>query len=469
MRLRPARTPTIKTGLAIGFGLTVALWLFAGVQFNRRMDGLRREASEIAARYSRAQEQLSSVNQQILIGSVLVRDAVLSLPAGGSDAIAPRLDNVYQRAIDSINEYVPVLVSSRAERDRLEQVGRDINALRLTMLDVAQKARTEGSIAGQAALLQQVRPKRDLILQVTDDIRRLNRAAFGQQQEAIAALYHRTEQQMWAFLAFATIASLFIGGGAVGYAGRLESNLRERQLREASHARDLQRLSAQVMHVQEDERRHIARELHDEVGQILTAIKMELAVAQRTMTDAGASPQSLAAARSLADDGLASVRDLSHLLHPSLLDDLGLPAALARLIDDFSRRAETATTLTIDGLYERLPPAVEAAVYRVIQEALTNVARHAHSRTCSVRLVRTDTGLEVVIADQGRGFDVVDAAADRRSGLGLLGMKERVADLQGTLVIESAIESGTSVRIALPIPPRTPPAPPMGDALMEHA
>src|SRR4029079_6133417 len=133
---------------------------------------------------------------------------------------------------------------------------------------------------------------------------------------------------------------------------------------------------------QEEERRTIARELHDEVGQLLTAIKVELAIAQRAIQTDGASPEVLQDARSMTDNALHTVRDLSRLLHPALLDDLGLPTAVTFYLRAFAKRQGVRAELEQDGMDARLSPEIETAAYRIIQEALTNVARHARAAEC---------------------------------------------------------------------------------------
>ena len=180
------------------------------------------------------------------------------------------------------------------------------------------------------------------------------------------------------------------------------------------NARDLQRLSAKLVHAQEEERRVIARELHDEVGQVLSAIKVELTLAEHAIESEGGPAHALADVRSIADGALHSVRDLSHLLHPALLDDLGLPAAIDWYLKGFGRRHGVRVDLLHDHMDDRLLPEIETAVYRIVQEALTNVARHAHARSCRVYLQRLPATVLITIEDDGVGFDPAVVEARRR-------------------------------------------------------
>ena len=248
-------------------------------------------------------------------------------------------------------------------------------------------------------------PKRELVIGLSEQAQALNRGAFIQQQSAVAAVYGATQRRIWQSLGVALATSLGIALLATLYAGRLEDRLRRQRAKDVQNTRDLQHLSAQLLNAQEEERRSIARELHDEVGQALTAIKVELAVAQRAIDGAGGAANALDDARSIADGVLHTVRDLSHLLHPALLDDLGLAAATEWYLKGFGKRHDIRADLLHDRMDERLAPETEAAVYRIIQEALTNVAKHAKATSCRVYLQRLTNTLLVTIEDDGVGFD----------------------------------------------------------------
>ena len=176
------------------------------------------------------------------------------------------------------------------------------------------------------------------------------------------------------------------------------------------------------------------------------AIKMEIALAQRRIEASGGSGRMLADAESITDSALHTVRDLSHLLHPALLDDLGLPAAVDWYLTNFGKRHGIAAELLQERMEERLVPDIEAAVYRIVQEALTNVAKHANATLAFVYLRRTGDTLQVTIEDNGGGFELRSA----RRGLGLIGIRERVAYLGGAVRIDSAPGKGTRLNIELP-------------------
>jgi signal transduction histidine kinase len=212
----------------------------------------------------------------------------------------------------------------------------------------------------------------------------------------------------------------------------------------------LKTLSRQLIEAQEAERRHLARELHDQIGGVFTAIKLNLQVIWRVAE----------AARPLVDDGIAivdraiqQVRQLSLELRPSMLDDIGLAAALRWYVDNQTQRAGLTAHLTLELPPERLPPELETACFRVVQEALTNVLRHAQAHEVWIDMRQVQGSLELVVRDDGVGFDLGAARerAARGTSLGLLGMQERVQLVQGELVIDSQPGRGTEVRARLPL------------------
>jgi signal transduction histidine kinase len=233
-------------------------------------------------------------------------------------------------------------------------------------------------------------------------------------------------------------------------ARQLEARVHEQHQREVAYTGHLQRLSAQLLRAQEDERRRIARELHDEVGQGLSALKLELAAVER----AEGSPQFLEAlteARGIADRTLHTIRDLSQTLHPSMLDDLGLSDTANWYLRAFSRRTGIPAELAVEHLDQRLTPDIETCTYRVLQEAMTNIARHAHATRCRVHIARAERSLRVTIEDNGRGIGTFAAPAAEERGLGLMSVRERVANLGGSVSIANGYDGGTVLTVELPV------------------
>jgi signal transduction histidine kinase len=442
--------PPMRAALFLGFALICATWLFAGYYFTRRMVDLRSRANSISERYMRGQELLTTVRSQVLVGSVYVRDALLDSDRSNADEFRTKLEAAYKAADDALRQYVPV-VDTRTERDRVGHLRADIDDFRNTVLNVLATDSSRWPIEARTLLRRQIMPKRETVIRVTDEAQALNRSAFVQQQSEIAGVYRATQRRLWESFGVAVLVSLGIALLAATYVGRLEDRIHRQRLKERENAQDLQRLSMKLITAQEEERRVIARELHDEVGQALTAIKVELSVAQRVIEAAGAPAHALDDARSISENVLHMVRDLSHLLHPALLDDLGLTAAVEGYLKGFGKRHGLRVDLLQDRMTERLQPETEVAAFRIVQEALTNVVKHAHATSCRVYLQRLTATLLVTVEDDGVGFDpAVPDHTKAPPGLGLIGIRERVSRLGGTLRVDSAPGKGTSLTVELP-------------------
>ena len=217
-------------------------------------------------------------------------------------------------------------------------------------------------------------------------------------------------------------------------------------------AERLRELSRRLIRAQEDERRHIAHELHDEIGQALTALKLNLLAVQRDAAGPAAA-QRLAESVDLVKRTIGQVRDLSLDLRPSMLDDLGLLDALRSYVSRFGQRSGTEARLVAAESVGRLDPDVETACYRIAQEALTNVARHAGAARVTIELGRSASELQLVVTDDGVGFDVsaATARAAAESSLGILGMRERATFVGGHVEIESERGRGSVVRARFPL------------------
>lgn len=439
--------PTIKAALFVGFGLICAIWLIAGYYLTRRMADAEHRSAAINERYTRAQELLATARSQVLLGSVYVRDALLDPNPASSREYRAKLDAAYRVADQALAQYVPVL-DALTERERIGRLQAEVDDFRTTVAEVLATDSRHWAADAPTLLRRRIMPKREAAVRVTEEMQALNRAAFVQQQSEIAAIYRTTHRRLWESFGLAVLASLVVGIVAIVYVGQLENRLERQRVRERATARDLQRLSSQLITAQEEERRTIARELHDEVGQALTALKVELALAERAVAVDGRPTQALDDARAIADSTLHTIRDLSHLLHPAMLDDLGLAAAADEFLKRLGRRHGIRVELLTDRMDRRLNPETEAAAYRIIQEAVTNVVKHADAKSCRVYLQRLTNTLLVTIEDDGCGFDPATPAADH--GLGLIGIRERATQLQGTVRIESAPGNGTRLTVELP-------------------
>lgn len=212
------------------------------------------------------------------------------------------------------------------------------------------------------------------------------------------------------------------------------------------------RLTRQVVLVQEAERQRLSRELHDEIGQALTAVSFNLQAYQQSVSDPTVASH-LQDSLSIIESTLHQVRDLSLDLHPSILDDLGLVEALQWYLDRQAERAGFTGTLVARSVAMNLSAELKSTCFRITQEAITNILRHAHARHVRVELHQRATELDLLIRDDGDGFDVRQARkrAERGASLGLLGMQERVLLLKGQFRLNSEPGVGTEIRARFPL------------------
>jgi signal transduction histidine kinase len=288
-----------------------------------------------------------------------------------------------------------------------------------------------------------------VVVRLADQISRVNQRQMEAGTRHVTELFSSFRQSL-IVLFFLTLAiGVVLAGLSIARILRLE-RLSSARFSEVLQARtDLRDLSTRLLEVQEQERRSISRELHDEVGQSLSALVLGLAnlSANLPSDSSRAAFEELDDLRHLAERTVATVRDMSLLLRPSMLDDLGLVPALQWQARELLRRKNLSVKVIADSAFEDLSDDYKTCIYRVVQEALNNVSRHANAESVQVRLTERGNLLVLTIEDDGRGFHPTV-----EKGVGLLGMEERVGRLAGRFLIESQPGKGASVRIELPLP-----------------
>jgi signal transduction histidine kinase len=232
---------------------------------------------------------------------------------------------------------------------------------------------------------------------------------------------------------------------------KARADLEHRVIESGKMNEQLRELSAHLQNIREEERIHIAREMHDELGQLLTGFKMDVSWLHRKMssTDDPAVKEKLEEMMEITNEAARFVRKLASELRPSILDDLGLVPALDWHSQEFSRRSNIAVNFQASSQDLKLPEGVATVLFRMYLESLTNVARHAHAKKVTARLEVNDDLVNLSIADDGKGFDSENMSGHKT--LGLLGMHERAMMIGGTLEINSRPGNGTTVNISVPL------------------
>jgi signal transduction histidine kinase len=440
---------SIRTALAIGFAVTLGLWLYTGYAFTQRIDTVQRQATDVAARYTRAQELLSTVRAQVLLSSVRVRDALLDPQPTTVAEYRGQIDSAHRIVTMALADYEPV-IGTAGQSDPIDRLRSEVDEFHRTSIAVLADAAGKNPAQIREVLTRHVAPRREAALAISEEIQSINRRAFVQQQQDISDIHRVAESTSRRRLGIALVIGLGVLLMTSLYAGRLEGRLRVQMDRDARMSQELQNSAAKLIAAQEEERRRIARELHDEVGQVLGALKVEIEVAQRSIESSGGSSLVLAEAQTIADSALKTVRNITQQMHPAALDDLGLVPAIDSALRGLARRQNIRAELHQTDLPDRLPRDVELAAYRIVQEAVTNVAKHASASEVHVHLTHLKDRLLIEVEDDGVGFvEDIDRPIIAR-GLGLISVRERAARLGGTFNILSTPGEGTRVIVSLP-------------------
>ena len=457
-RLRP--TSSIRGVLIAGFAVIFGLWVLSGYELVRRLQTVEQRTTAEHEAKLRGERLLSTIRTNVLLGSIYLRDAIIDNRSMNVDYYRQQLDQIRGEVDRLLPAYV-INVTSPEERQHWVQLEKELNDYWISRALAFSPDAPLNTSEAAALLRRRVVPSRNAILQILDRLSELQVLSQRRHEAEVSALYSELRNRLLVIGALAILVGLAVAVLATRQVGHLERQIEEQRNGEQQTRRDLERLSARLVTVQEEERRSLSRELHDEVGQALTAIKMDVTVARRGI-DALQTPESgariaswLDDARSIAENTLQSVRDLSQLLHPSMLDDFGLPEALRSYLRTFSKRTGILAQFIQNGREQRLPQAMEVCVYRIVQEALTNVVRHSGARNVLVALSQSEAGLEMTIDDDGQGIDQQIARLDASStrGLGVIGMRERVQALGGTFALEPRRTGGTRVTVRLPAVP----------------
>ena len=443
----PRSRSSVRTALIAGFAIVFGLWLLWSYQLVRSLRQIEQSVSSVHDSYVRGEQTLSKIRTNVLLGSIYLRDALIDGATARRETYRDELTRLRNEVEQLLHTYVPE-VASQVERDHWTRLQVGLGEYWASR-DIAFTERAKTPDEAAALLRNRVVPQRDTVLQVLDQLAALQTVAYQRRQEEIDVLYRQVRTRLLLMGAGTLLVALFVAVMASRHVNRLQRQIEWQHRIEQHNREDLERLSARLVHVQEQERRNLARELHDEVGQALTAVKMDIGIALRAEVDSRVR-NALEEARDISETTLRSVRDMSQLLHPSVLDDFGLPATLTTYLRNFSQRAGIRAQLA-ETMEARLAPEIEVCVYRIVQEALSNVAQHSGATACTVTLNAGGGLMRLVVEDNGRGVGPTANRLAAGHGLGLIGMRERAQALGGSFMVGDRAGGGTTVAVTLPL------------------
>ena len=301
---------------------------------------------------------------------------------------------------------------------------------------------------------------------LADQIQQVSEKQLETSSQEVGELIAAFRRNLIILLALAVTIGIGLAGATMWRLFRLEDQA-DTRFREVLHAREeLLKLSAEIVSAQESERRRLSRELHDQVGQVLSAMMLTLGSLGSSIkaNRPDEALRQLQLVQDMTEENARVVRNLSLLLRPTMLDDLGLLSALKWLAREVSRNSTLQVDVAAEDCPDDLPEEHRTCVYRVTQEAVRNVSRHAAARHGRIYVKREENLLRVSVQDDGKGFE-----AGQETGIGILGMEERVVHLGGRLKVESERGRGTIVSFELPLPQDLPTPSTLNDARIDEA
>jgi signal transduction histidine kinase len=432
--------------LIAGFGGLLLLMAFAGIDGIQTLRQIEISNDTIREEFLLRTRVLERIRGDVYVSGTYVRDYLLEPEAGMAEGHRYSLIETRNDMDEALRQYQGLL--NAQEVPPFQVLNRELADYWKVLQPIFQWTTMQRQQNGYVFLRDEVFQRRQSMLGIADQIRDINELQLNAGKEKVAQTFSEIRRRLIGTIGLTIGLGLLLATFTVRKMLALETET-ERHYAETAHARaELKQLSARLVDAQEKERRSISRELHDEIGQALTGVLVELAnlstlIRARDLDGVGAKAGEI---KKLVESSVSVVRNMALLLRPSMLDDLGLVPALQWQAREVSKRSGLWVTVAAEGVSEDLPEEHKTCVYRIVQEALHNCVQHAEAHQVSVSVQQEGARLLLTIQDDGRGFD----AAHGR-GMGLLGIQERVSYLDGQFAVQSKPGEGTLLQILLPL------------------
>ncbi len=437
-----------RSALIVGLGSLLAIMAVAGVGALRVLENVRSKDEIIRSQFLSRNHVLNDIRSQVYLSGTFVRDYLLEPEPASAETYRSKLEEI-RRQMDAALETYGRQISPEAASN-FAALRTELAGYWDTLAPVFEWNTDQRGRLGYPFLRDEVYPRRQNMLDIAGRIADINEQQLNAGNAQVAGLLAGFQDR----LGITLLAALALGLGMTAFSIhqilKLEGRERARFEEVAGARAQLTDLSAKLVQAQETERRALSRELHDEVGQSLSAVLVELrnlsaGLGARSAEESRAQVEEI---KSLVESTVRVVRNMALLLRPSMLDDLGLIPALRWQAREISKRTSMDVIVAAELSADDFPDDYKTCIYRVVQEALHNCARHSHARTVRVRVQQTGGRIALSIQDDGLGFD-----ASQMKGLGLLGIQERVNRLGGTCRVHSSPGHGTLLSVELPLPP----------------
>jgi signal transduction histidine kinase len=434
--------------LLASFGGMLGLMLFAGIDSLRALRQVQVRNIQIRSTFLERNRDLEQIRWALYRSGTYTRDFLLERDPARAETYRDSLQAT-RREMDT------ALESFSRSLDAPEEAPFQALQARIadywSLLDPIFHWNAAEKLARSDAFMhQKLFPQRASTLEIADRIAVVNEKELSKGDELLKEIFDRFRLRLGLMLAITLGIGALLSTATIRHILRLAraADLRYRQVVRAQG--ELKELSARLVDAQEQERRAISRELHDEVGQSLSALLMELGNLGAVAPGDAEWRRHLESSRRLAETSVNVVRNMALLLRPSMLDDLGLVPALQWQAREFSKRTGTVISVDAATVADDLPEEYKTCIYRVVQEALNNAARHALAHSVRIQVIQESECIRLTVHDDGKGFD-----SNLVRGLGLLGMEERVTHLGGVFSMASEPGHGTQLQIEIPLAHRT--------------
>jgi len=431
--------------LPLSFGGLLALMVIAGLEALRLARQLHAQEDNIHRTFLAHSQPLLVLSSSIFVYNDRVQEYLLSQDPQDEGRAAEEFSRLNGEINSTLNKYPQT--RQPEERALLESLQHLFAEQQGMVNPVLSWSREERQRQAWRFLHEQILPEEARILATSERIALWNSHQLDAADQALFASFSDLQARQSRLLAIALTAGLVLSLASAFYLFRLEQEGQRRYQELARSRSELEELSARLVDAQETERRSISRELHDEVGQSLGALLVEVGrLAALIPSGAPQIKNHVDKIKTVAETTVQTVRNIALLLRPSMLDDLGLVAALEWQGREVSRRSEMEVEMQSTDVSEKIPDEYKICIYRLVQEALNNAARHSSAKNAKITIEQTADKILVRVSDDGRGFD-----PQRVRGLGILGMEERVRRLGGAFTIDSKPGAGTTLRGEFPL------------------
>ncbi|HLK64535.1 MAG TPA: ATP-binding protein [Bryobacteraceae bacterium] len=435
-----------RHALMAGFGGVLLLMALAGVDGIQALEQIQTSNDSIREDFLLRTQVLERIRADVYVSGTYVRDYLLEPESGKAEGHRYTLLETRSDMDSALEQYRALLNSQEAQPFRVltGELSDYWKVLEPVFRWTAEQRRRDG----YAFLRDEVSPRRQSMLGIAGQIGAINESQLNSGKLKMEATFHQSRRRLIITIGLTIGLGLMLAAFSIRKIERLEAETAERY-QEISDARaELKELSARLVQAQEEERRSISRELHDEVGQSLTGVLVEMAnlstlIRMKETESVAAKADEI---KKLIENSIRVVRNMALLLRPSMLDDLGLVPALQWQAREVSRRSGVWVKVAAEQVSEELPEEHKTCIYRIVQEALHNIVKHADARDVTVTVRQEADALFLSIRDDGKGFH-----AQQERGMGLLGMQERVSYLGGSFNVESEPGHGTELTVTLPL------------------